>query len=93
MSQIDLNTVLLTIVLALCGWTLVEVHRHAVTLGRLVERVSGTDGSGGHAGEIARLRADLEILKGALVDIRAVLRMKRRRNEALAADIAEEGAE
>lgn len=90
--MIDLNTVLLTILLGLGTWTLVEVHRHGVSLGRVMERVWGSDGTGGHDGEIRKLRADIDALKGALVNIRAVLRMKRRREDA-AFELIEESEE
>jgi hypothetical protein len=79
---IDLNTVLLTILLGLGTWTLIEVHRHGVTLGRVMERVWGTDGSGGHTNEIQKLRTDIDALRLAIVNIRAVLRMEKRRADA-----------
>lgn len=92
-DQVDLNTVLITIVLALCGWTLIEVHRHAVTLGRVMERVWGSDGKGGHAGDIEKLKSDMQAIQGAIADIRAVLRMKRRRVDARMTDADEETIE
>jgi hypothetical protein len=85
-DQVDLNTVLLTILLGLGTWTLIAVHQHAVTIGRVSERVWGTDGRGGHEGELQKLKADVDALRGALGDIQLGLRMKRRRRDAVLLD-------
>lgn len=91
-DQVDLNTLLLAILLGLGTWTLVSVHQLHVKHGRVEERVWGTDGSGGHDALIRELRVDVDALKGALVDVRAVLRMQHRRSERISAHLEDADA-
>ena len=54
-GQIDLNTILITIVLAICGWTLQSVLRHARALTQIEQQLWGKDGKNGHSSDIRRL--------------------------------------
>lgn len=60
MSQIDLNTVLLTIVLAISGWTLTTVLKHVRSLTQIEQQLWGKDGNNGHASDIKELRQAME---------------------------------
>lgn len=56
MNQVDLNTVLLTIVLAISGWTLTTVLKHVRSLTQIEQQLWGKDGNNGHSSDIRQLR-------------------------------------
>jgi uncharacterized protein YukE len=64
-NQVDLNTVLLTIVLAISGWTLNTVLRHMRELTQISQQLWGKDGKNGHASEIRQMRKGLQGIERA----------------------------
>ena len=63
MSQIDLNTVLLTIVLAISGWTLTTVLKHVRSLTQIEQQLWGKDGNNGHSSDIRQMREAINRLQ------------------------------
>lgn len=55
-SQIDLNTILIGIVLAISGWTLKTVLGLLTRQTQVESALWGKDGQNGHASDIRRLR-------------------------------------
>lgn len=79
MSQIDLNTVLLTIVLAISGWTLTTVLRHVKSLTQIEHQLWGKDGRNGHTSDIRLIKSGLaRVEKGLHRIVRRIERLEER---------------
>lgn len=79
MSQIDWNTVLLTIILAISGWTLTTVLKHVRSLTQIEQQLWGKDGRNGHTSDIKLIKSGLHrVEKGLARMIRRIERLEER---------------